>query len=97
MSDSQDTREETKDERVYIFDKAGNVKRLIVGFCVLCALLLIADLVFHRHLSFEEGLLPAEGWFGFYAVYGFVAYTLIVAGSVVLRKVVMRSEDYYDG
>ncbi len=97
MNDSHDKHEEIKDERVYIFDKPENVKRLIRGFFVCCVLLFLADFVAHRHLSFEEGLLPVEGWYGFYAVYGFVAYTLIVAGSVVLRKVVMRSEDYYDG
>ncbi|MFT5369076.1 MAG: hypothetical protein ACI8V2_004050 [Candidatus Latescibacterota bacterium] len=97
MNDSEDKHQEIKDERVYALDKPENIKRLIIGFVVLCALLLLADLVAHRHLSFADGVLPVEGWFGFYAVYGFVAYTLIVVGSVVLRKVVMRSEDYYDG
>ncbi len=97
MNDSEDKHQEIKDERVYALDKPENIKRLIIGFVVLCALLLLADLVSHRHVSFADGELPVEGWFGFYAVYGFVAYTLIVVGSVVLRKVVMRSEDYYDG
>lgn len=75
----------------------GAVRKLIVGFVIFCALLLSLDLIAHRHLSFAEGLLPVEGWFGFYAVYGFVSCTLVVLGAIPLRKWVMRSEDYYDG
>jgi len=86
-----------ENEKSHVFDNPSNIRRLILGFVICCALLFLGDLVLHRHLSFAEGLLPVEGWFGFYAVYGYVAYTLIVVGSVVLRKVVMRSEDYYDG
>ena len=74
----------------------GAVRWLILGFFVWCALLVLTDLIVHRHLTFAEGLLPIEGRFGFYAVYGFVAYVLIVWGSIFLRKVLMRSEDYYD-
>ncbi|MDP6041185.1 MAG: hypothetical protein QGG64_21725 [Candidatus Latescibacteria bacterium] len=96
MNDSH-SESEKENENSHVFDKPGNVRRVIYGFVACCVVLLLADLVVHRHLSFAEGLLPVEGWFGFYAIYGFVAYTLIVAGSVVLRKVVMRSEDYYDG
>jgi hypothetical protein len=97
MNDSQNMPEEIKDERVHMFDKPENVQRLIRGFFVCCALLLIADLLFHRHLSFAEGVMPVEGWFGFYAFYGFVACVLLVLAAKQMRKVLMRSEDYYDG
>ncbi len=74
------------------------VRRLVLGFVACCVSLLLLDLIVHRHLSFAEGLLPVEGWFGFYAVYGFVSpYALIVIGSIPLRKLIMRSEEYYDG
>lgn len=95
MSDSP-SESPKENESPHVFDNPKNVRRVIFGFVALCVLLLLADLVVHRHLSLSEDLLPAEGWFGFYAIYGFVAYTLIVVGSVLLRKVVMRSEDYYD-
>ena len=74
----------------------GAVRWLILGFFVWCALLVLTDLIVHRHLTFAKGLLPAEGWFGFYAIYGFGAYVLIVWGSILLRKALLRSEDYYD-
>ena len=74
----------------------GAVRWLILGFLVWCALLILTDLIVHRHLTFAEGELPIEGRFGFYAIYGFVAYLLIVWGSILLRKKLLRSEDYYD-
>ena len=37
-----------------------------------------------------------DGWFFFYAVYGFVACVALVLAAKVLRRVVMRPEDYYD-
>jgi len=96
MSDSH-SESPKENERQHIFDNFGNIRRLILVFFVLCALLVVGDLLYHRHLSFGEGHFPVEGWFGFYAVYGFVAYALIVLGSIPLRKLMMRSEDYYDG
>lgn len=84
-------------ERTHTSASLGAVRPLIAGFFIFCALLLSLDLIAHRHLSFAEGLLLAEGWFGFYAAYGFVACTLVVLGAIPLRKWVMRSEDYYDG
>ena len=97
MNDAHNKHEAVKDERVNIFDNPKNVQRLIRGFFVCCVLLLIADLLFHRHLSFAEGVMPLEGWFGFYAFYGFVACVLLVLAATQMRKVLMRSEDYYDG
>ena len=45
----------------------------------------------HGHYAFEEvPLLP------FHGVYGFVSCVLLVLAAVELRKIVMRSEDYYD-
>ena len=85
-----------ENKRPHIFDNPGNVRRLILGFFVCCALLILTDLIVHRHLTFAEGALSVEGWFGFYAIYGFVACTLIVLGAIPLRKMIMRSEDYYD-
>jgi len=86
-------------------DHPENVKRLTKGFFVLCAVTFLLDVAFffvHKHNSFEsstsepEGLIQsAESWFGFYSLYGLVAIVLLVVLSVVLRKVVMRPEDYY--
>lgn len=80
----------------HLFDSPRNVYRLIRIFFALCAVFLGIDLLFHRHLSFAEGVFPVEGWFGFYSIYGFVACVLLVLLATQLRKVLMRREDYYD-
>jgi hypothetical protein len=54
-------------------------------------ILLLLDLVIHRH-----DLFTWESWFGFYGFYGFVACVTLVFAAKVLRKLVMRREDYYD-
>ena len=82
-------------EKKHLFDQPRNVRRLIRIFFVLCALLLGLELLFHRHLNFAEGVFPVEGWFGFYAIYGFVACVLLVLTATQMRKVLMRREDYY--
>jgi hypothetical protein len=51
----------------------------------------LADLVVHRHAE-----TAFDGWFGFYGLYGFVACVALVLAAKLLRRVVMRREDYYD-
>ena len=60
-------------------------------FYVICAGLLLADFAYHRHVVHEW-----EGWWGFYAGYGFIACVLLVLIAKEMRKLVMRREDYYD-
>ena len=57
----------------------------------LCAAVLLVDVFHHKHghFTFEE-------WFGFYALYGFVSYMVIVLSAKQLRKLLKRDEDYYD-
>ena len=83
-------------EKAHVFDNPRNVKRVVRGLYVVCAVLFALDLVFHRHLSFGEGVFPAEGWIGYYAVYGWVACVLLVLGAKQMRKVLMRGEDHYE-
>ena len=81
-----------RDEKAAMFDNPQNVKRLLLTFFVSVGFLLLVDLAYHRHAIF-----PWEGWFGFYAVFGFVAcVALVLAAKYVLRPIVMRGEDYYD-
>lgn len=85
----------TPTERRHLFDDPRNVRRLIVVFLVCCAVLLLLDLVAHRHASFSGGELEVETWFGFYAFYGFVACVLLVLLAKEMRRVLQRPEDYY--
>ncbi|MDA1260876.1 MAG: hypothetical protein O3A20_09680 [Planctomycetota bacterium] len=81
----------TEENNRYWLDRPENVTRLYRGLWIAGALLVLLDLVVHRHA--EVGF---DGWFSFYAVYGFVACVALVLTAKVLRRVVMRSEDYYD-
>ena len=78
-------------EKKYFFDKPDNVKWVLRVFYVICAILVIADFIFHRHIGLAWEEIPA-----FYAIYGFIACVLLVLVAKEMRKVVMRKEDYYD-
>lgn len=79
-------------EKPGMFDNPQNVKRLLVIFFSLTGLVLSIDLFYHKHAIF-----PWEGYFGFYAVFGFVAcVVLVIVAKYFLRPLVMRKEDYYD-
>lgn len=81
-----------QDDKRYWLDDPRNVRKLLLAFFALCAGLIALDLLYHKHavLAFEE-------WFGFYAIYGFVACMILVLASKLLRKLVGRREDYYRG
>ncbi len=78
-------------EKQHIFDNPQNIKRLLWVFYTLCALLLLLDIVHHRHMIHAW-----ESLWGFYGIFGFVACVALVLIAKALRKVLMRSEDYYD-
>jgi len=78
-------------ERTRFFDKKENVKRVLHVLYVICALLLVADFIIHRHVIHDW-----EKISGFYALYGFVACVTLVLIAKGLRKLVMRREDYYE-
>ena len=79
-------------KEINIFDKKRNVMILLMLLFGSCLVLLIINFFVskHGHFSWEE-------WSGFYAAYGFVACVgLVLAAKFILRKIVKRSEDYYD-
>lgn len=79
-------------DRKHLFDRPENIRRVLHGLYLACALLIGIDFFFHRH-----AVHPWEPLWGFYAIYGFVACVLLVLGAKQMRKVLMRSEKYYDG
>jgi len=78
------------DEPKRWLDHPGSGKKLFMALAAACLGLLVWDVVYpqHGHYGFEE-------WFGFHALFGFVAYCCIVGTAVQLRKVLKRPEDYY--
>jgi hypothetical protein len=81
----------TEEGKRYWLDRPGNVARIYRGLWLVGGLLALLDLIIHRHA--ETGF---DGGFSFYAFYGFVACVALVLAAKVLRRVVMRPEDYYD-
>ena len=67
------------------------VRRILGAFFVGCALLVVLDFVIHRHVEHELENIPA-----FYPLFGFIGISLLILLSKGLRRIVMRSEDYYD-
>jgi len=68
-----------------------NATRLYYGLIVVCVLLTLADLTYHKHGHFSW-----ETLFGFHGFYGFVVFVFIVFAGKLLRRLLMRDEDYYD-
>lgn len=67
-----------------------NPRRLVIGLAVVCGLLAVGDLLYHKHASIAVEEVPF-----FYPVFGFVVYGLIVFAAKALRLVIRRREDYY--
>ncbi|MEQ1438095.1 hypothetical protein AAG565_01920 [Fontimonas sp. SYSU GA230001] len=78
-------------ERERWLDSPRNVTRLVSALYALCAALLVADLFYDKQTHFAF-----EAWFGFFAVFGFVAYVFIVLSAKALRRLIRRPEDYYE-
>ena len=82
---------DSNNEKIYIFDKPENVKRLLLIFYICCALLFTLDFIIHRHVVHDW-----EKLWGFYPIYGFVGCVLLVFIAKWRRTLLMRPSDYYD-
>lgn len=80
------------EEQQHLFDKPENIRRLLRILYLACALLLVLDLIIHRHVIHTW-----ESLWGFYGFYGFLACIGLVLTAKQLRKILQRPEDYYDG
>ena len=63
--------------------------RFLIGIAIILAIL---EFFLHRH-----GVFPIEDSYMFPAIFGFLAFMLIVQVGKWLRLMIMRSEDYYEG
>ncbi len=80
-----------QEEKRYWLDDHRNVDKIVYALYAVCGLLLVIDPLIHKH-----GPFAIEHWFGFYGIYGFVACVALVLAAKELRRILMRSEDYYD-
>lgn len=79
------------EKRRYWLDRPENVTRLYRGLWLFGIGLVSLDLAVNRHEEFAF----AET-FAFFAVYGFFACVALVLTAKGLRRLLMRSEDYYE-
>ncbi|WP_025772509.1 hypothetical protein [Thioalkalivibrio sp. HK1] len=57
----------------------------------ICAGLFLIDFIYHRH-----DVHPLSQWSGFYVFYGIGACIVLVFTANIMRKALMRKEDYYE-
>jgi hypothetical protein len=79
------------DKAAYWLDEPKNVTKIVYGLVLVCLALLAGDFFYHKHVHFAF-----EGFWGFYALAGFVSYVFLIFSAKLLRKLVKREEDYYD-
>jgi len=76
------------------FEDANWLKKAKIVFCILLALLMIADFLIPK--DHGHAVLPGESLPGFYAVFGFVATLLIVIVSKLLGFLfISKKEGFY--
>lgn len=72
-------------------DRKENVTKVYWSVWAACGLLLLAELLVHKHgyFSFEE-------WFGFHGLFALAACVLLLLAAKALRIWLKRPEDYYE-
>tara|TARA_R110002153_G_scaffold271568_3_gene439129 strand:+ start:22340 stop:22642 length:303 start_codon:yes stop_codon:yes gene_type:complete len=80
-----------KTEKQYLFDNPKNIKRVLHGLYICCALLVVFDFVINRKVYHSW-----ENLWAFYPIYGFVGCVVLVFVARWMRVLLMRDEDYYD-
>ena len=71
-------------------DRPGNPKKIIWMLAAACAIVFALDFTYEKHGYFQWEHLP-----GFFAIFGFVGFTGLILLAKLLRKLIMRPEDYY--
>jgi len=90
MSDDDPARYPALGRLLQVVDRPGNPLKILWLLAALCALVFAAEFTYtaHPHFAIEETT-------GFYAIYGFVMFTLLILSVRLLRLLVGRREDYY--
>lgn len=71
------------------------LQRCLKIFFLVCALIALLDFIILIFIGTDH---VEHSWrfFGFYSLYGFFACVALVLLAKLLRRIVMRAEDYYD-
>lgn len=83
--------EPSKEKRYWLDDKK-NVNKVWYSLIIICVITVICDFFYHKHVEFAvEDIIP-----GMYGWYGFLGCVFLVLAAKGLRKLLMRSETYYE-
>ena len=91
MSERHEHTPGAEGEKQDLLDKPRNVQLLVRAFYILCAVLVVVGFLVDQEHHHPWENLPA-----FYPLYGFVGIVVLVYVAKLLRRIVMRPEDYYD-
>jgi hypothetical protein len=80
-----------KGEKKYWLDRPENVRKLYLALWAFGLAWVVPDFFLHKHEDVEFAVTP-----GFYAFFGFLACVALVLMAKILRRILMRPEDYYD-
>ena len=84
-------KEVNKSRNIYVWIENPRITRfLIICFIIICVGLFVSDLFYTRNPHFSLDKL-----FGFYGIYGFTMFTIIIFASKALRLFAMRNEKFY--
>ena len=72
------------------FYRATTVQWLLRIFYGLCVLLVFIDFVVHRHTLSDIEKFPA-----FYVLFGLGTSLILIVAAKLMRKILLRDEDYY--
>ena len=73
------------------FDRPETIRKLWIILYVICGLTMVPDFFTHRH-----SYLGFEGFFGFYALLGFISCSVLILLSKALGLLLKTKENYYD-
>lgn len=79
------------DERKHWLVRPSSIRKLWWIFSGILTLSVVAQVLVHVHAYFS-----VDGWFGFYAAFGFISCVAMVIFAKVLGFLVKRPDDYYD-
>ena len=79
------------DSKKYWLDNKKNVDKIWYALLGICALSVLADFFYHKHVAHpvEDLIVGMYGW------YSFIGCVFLVLCAKLLRRILMRSEDYY--
>ena len=81
-----------RDTKNYWLDNKKNVDKIWYSLVSICVISVLADFFYHKHVTHpvEDLIVGMHGW------YSFIVCVFLVLCAKLLRKILMRSEDYYD-